>query len=167
MASGNGVSFVHWRVIQAGGAPPTTTTTPLASIGATQIVHDFNKNALAVTASQIIDPATGTDQFNQPNSGFRFVAIELNLSNQSTATISDDANSDVQLIGTDNQAYTADLFSSINECTNFSYGEFTLLPGGTESGCVVFQLPIGINAKLVQFSLDYGFLDVAQWTAAP
>jgi hypothetical protein len=138
--------------------------TPVYSIGATQLVHDSNKNALAVTITQPTDPATGTDQFNQPNAGYRFVAVGMNLTNQGTGTISDDANLDVHVIGTDDQAYPAD-FDSVAECTNFSYGQFTLLPGGTESGCVVFQLPLGVNVKLVQFSLGYGFLDVAQWTA--
>jgi len=37
------------------------------------------------------------------------------------------------------------------------------LPGETESGCVLFQIPLGVNVKLVQFSLGYGYLDVAQW----
>jgi hypothetical protein len=126
----------------------------------------MNKNTLAVTINQLIDPATGTDEYNQPNAGYRFVAVDMGLTNMSAATISDDANVDVHVIGSDNQAYPAD-FNSVNECTNFSYGQFTLLPGGTESGCVVFQLPSGVNAKLVQFSLGFGYLDVAQWTMTP
>jgi hypothetical protein len=126
----------------------------------------MNKNTLAVTITQLIDPATGTDAYDQPNAGYRFVAVGMNLTNQSIATISDDANIDVHVIGTDNQAYPAD-FNSVTECTNFSYGQFTLLPGGTESGCVLFQIPLGVNVKLVQFSLGFGYLDVAQWTVTP
>jgi hypothetical protein len=154
----------HWKVTQAGETPPTTTTTtiPVYTIGATQQVQDINKNTLAVTITQLIDPATGTDEFDQPNAGYRFVAVGMNLTNQGTGTISDDANNDTHVIGTDNQAYPAD-FDSVTECTNFSYGGFTLLPGGTESGCVLFQIPLGVNVKLVQFSLGYGYLNVAQW----
>ena len=163
--SSHGISYTRWRVTQAGAGQPTTTTASTPSIGAAQVVDDFNKSALAVTISQIVDPASGTDEFNQPNTGYRFVAVQLALANESRATISDDANSDVQLIGSDNQAYTAD-FDSVVGCTNFSYGEFTLLPGGAETGCVVFQLPTGVNTKLVQFSLGYGFLNVAQWSAS-
>lgn len=166
---GSGVAIKHWKITQDGATPPATTTTttiPVNALGATEIVHDSSKNALMVTPSPIIDPATGADPYNQPNAGYRFVAVDMTLANQSSGTISDDANLDVQLIGTDNQAYSAD-FNSVSECTNFSYGEFTLLPGGTESGCVVFQLPSGVNAKTVQFSLGYGYLDVAQWTVAP
>jgi hypothetical protein len=153
----------HWKVNQA-GETTTTTTTPVFSIGATQLVHDSNKNTLAVTITPLIDPATGTDQFDQPNAGYRFVAVEMNLTNQGTGTISDDANNDTHVIGTDNQAYPVD-FDSVTDCTNFSYGGYTLLPGGTESGCVLFQIPLGVNVKLVQFSLGYGYLDVAQWNA--
>ena len=150
----------HWKVTQAGAI------IPVYAIGATQQVQDMTKNTLAVTITQLIDPATGTDAYNQPNGGYRFVAVDMNLTNQSAATISDDANVDVHVIGTDNQAYPAD-FDSVAECTNFSYGQFTLLPAGIESGCVVFQLPSGVNVKLVQFSLGFGYLDTAQWTVSP
>jgi len=167
--SGKNSTTFRWTVIQAGVKPPTTTTSttttttkPLYGLGVTQRVHDASQNALAVDVAQIFDPATGIDQFNQPNAGYRFVAVEINLSNQSTGTISDDANLDVQVIGSTNQAYSPD-FSSVTECTDFSSGSFTLLPGGTESGCVLFQVPLGIQVKVVQFSLGYGFLDVAQW----
>ena len=163
---GKSVVVHQWKVTQAGETPPTTststTTTPVYGIGATQQVHDASKNPLTVTFTQLIDPATGIDQFNQPNSGYRFVAVVINLANPSTAMITSDSYLDVQLVGTDNQAYSTD-FSSVTECTNFSSGSFTLLPGGTENGCVLFQVPLGVNVKLVQFSLGYGYLDVAQW----
>lgn len=139
--------------------------TDTGPIGATLNVHDSSGNALAVTVTQVVDPATGVDQFNQPNPGDRFVAVEMTLSNQSAATISDDANGDTTVIGTDSQVYTAD-FDNVSECTNFGYGEFTLLAGSpSELGCVVFQLPNGVNVKQVQFSFDSAFLDTAQWNA--
>ncbi|MCU1488616.1 MAG: hypothetical protein JWM85_21 [Acidimicrobiaceae bacterium] len=152
-----------------GGRSPTRTAfvsqaTDIGPIGTTLDVHDLSKNVLAVTVTQVIDPASGVDQYTTPNSGDRFVAVDMNLANQSQATISDDANSDTTVIGTDNQAYTAD-FNSVSQCTNFSNGEFTMLQGGAESGCVVFQLPNGVNVKAVQFSFDSTFLDTAQWNA--
>ena len=152
---GKSRSSFHWDATQAAEPSP---------LGTTQVVHDSGKNALAVNINQIIDPAIGNNQYEQPNAGYRFVAIEMNLTNQSSATISDDANGDTDVIGTDNQAYTPD-FSSITECTNFSYGSFTIFAGGTENGCVVFQIPNGVNVKLVQFSLGFGFLDSSQWNA--
>lgn len=138
--------------------------TDTGPIGATLNVHDSSGNALAVTVSHVVDPATGANEFYQPSAGDRFVAVEMNLSNQSSNTISSDANNNVTVIGSDNQAYTAD-FDSVSDCTNFSSGEFTVLPGSSESGCVVFQLPNAISVKAVQFSFDSAFLDTAQWNA--
>jgi hypothetical protein len=138
--------------------------TDTGPVGATLNVHDSSGNALAVTMTQIVDPATAANPYFTPNPGDRFVAVEMSLLNQSSATITDDANGDVTVIGTDSQAYTAD-FDSVAQCTNFSYGGFTLLPGTpSESGCVVFQLPNGVNVKAVQFSLD-SYVDTARWNA--
>lgn len=133
------------------------------AIGATLEVEDSTGSTLAVTMTQVIDPATGANEFDTPNPGDRFVAVDMTLENPGAGTISDDANNDTTVIGTDSQAYTAD-FDSVAECTNFSYGEFTLLPGGTENGCVVYQLPVGVSVKAIQFSLGGNTADVAQWT---
>jgi Domain of unknown function (DUF4352) len=138
--------------------------TDIGPMGTALTVHDSSGNALAVTMTQVVDPATGADQYATPNPGDRFVAVEMSLTNQSSVTISDDANIDATVIGTDSQAYTAD-FNSVAECTNFSSGQFTVLAGSpSESGCVVFQLPNGVNVKAVQFSLD-SYVDTAQWNA--
>lgn len=133
------------------------------AIGSTLDVEDSSGDTLAVTMTQIIDPATGANEFYTPNSGDRFVAVDMGLQNPSSATITDDANLDATVIGTDSQAYTAD-FDSVAECTNFSSGQFTLLPGNSENGCVVFQLPVGIAVKAVQFTLGLNTADTVQWT---
>ena len=108
------------------GRSPTRTAvvsqaTDTGPIGATLNVHDFSGNELAVTMTQIVDPAIAANPYFTPNPGDRFVAVEMSLLNQSSATITDDANGDVTVIGTDSQAYTAD-FDSVAECTNFDYG---------------------------------------------
>ncbi len=161
---------IRFRVFAKGKGGRSLLRTALVSqatdtgpLGATLDVNDSNGNTLAVTMTQIIDPASGIDQYTTPNPGYRFVAVEMTLANQSTSTISDDANSDTTVIGTNSQTYTAD-FDSVSECTNFNYGQFTILPGSpSQSGCVVFQLPNGVNVQAVQFSFFSGLLDTAQW----
>jgi hypothetical protein len=128
-------------------------------------VVNFSGNPLAVTMTQIVDPATGANQFDTPNPGYRFLAVEMTVQNAGNATISDDANNDVTVIGTDSQAYVAD-FDSVSECTNFSFGEYTLLAGNSESGCVVYQLPTGVNVKAIQFAFGGNNADTAQWSAS-
>jgi hypothetical protein len=147
----------------ASRAASVTEATDMGPVGATLDVQNLSGATLAVTMTQIVDPATGANEFYTPNAGDRFVAVEMTLQNPGTATVNDNANSDTTVIGTDSQAYTAD-FDSVAECTNFSFGEFTMLPGGSEAGCVVFQLPVGVNVKAIQFIFGGNSADVAQWT---
>jgi hypothetical protein len=128
-------------------------------------VANFSGDPLAVTMTQIVDPATGANEFYTPNPGYRFVAVEMTLQNASNATITDDANTDVTVIGTDSQAYVFDA-DDVSECTNFSYGDYTLLSGNSEDGCVVFQLPTGVSVQAIQFALNGNNADTAQWSAS-
>lgn len=142
--------------------PTLTKGGPLDS---TADVENFSSDPLAVTMTQIVDPATGANEDYTPNPGYRFVAVEMTVQNAGNATITDDANVDVTVIGTDSQAYVAD-FDSVSECTNFSFGEYTLLAGNSESGCVVYQLPTGVSVKAIQFALNGNDADTAQWSAS-
>ena len=142
--------------------PTLTKGGPLQS---TADVEDFSRDPLAVTMTQIVDPAIGANSGYTPNPGYRFVAVEMTLQNAGNATITDDANNDVTVIGTDSQAYVAD-FDEVAECTNFSFGDYTLLAGNSESGCVVYQLPTAVNVKAIQFALGGNNADTAQWSAS-
>jgi hypothetical protein len=167
-ASARTIRFTVVAKGPAGKSKPRAATvsqaTDMGTIGSTLDVHDLQGDTLAVTMTQIIDPATGANEFDTPNSGDRFVAIEMTLENPSSATITDDANGDTTVIGTDSQAYDAD-FDSVAECTNFAYGQFTLLPGASEDGCVLYQLPVGVDVKAIQFVLGGNTANVAQWNA--
>jgi hypothetical protein len=111
--------------------------------------------------TQVIDPATAT-AYETPDAGTRFVAVEMTVDNIGSETIDDDANLDVSVVGTDSQGYTAD-FDSVSECTNFDSGEFTLTPGQSEIGCVVFQLPTDVNVETIGFN-DSAPGGIASWT---
>ena len=128
-------------------------------------VVDFSGNPLAVTMTQIVDPATGATQFDTPKPGYRFVAVDMNLQNAGNATISDNANVDATVIGTDSQAYVFDADDVVG-CTNFGFGDYTLLAGNSESGCVVYQLPTAVNVKAIQFALGGNNADTAQWSTS-
>ena len=130
-----------------------SSTAATAHVGAT--VDVGGSKGLAVTLNQVIDPASGADQYTTADAGNRFVAVDVKIVNNGTAAFSDDANSDVTLIGTDNQSYTAD-FDSVSECTNFNSGQYTLAPGESSTGCVVFQVPDGVNTAKVQFQTQSG-----------
>lgn len=132
--------------------PETTPPPPSAvSLGGTQTVYDFAHDPLQVTAS-LIDPAMPANSFEAPTSGDRLIGVKLVLSNPGTAAVSDDANNDTAIVGSDDQEYEASL-DSLSGCTNFDFGAFTLQPGASLTGCVAFELPSGTTVKSVQFEL--------------
>jgi len=153
-------------------APPTTpaptappTTAELAHIGSTIAVKGLTGPGADVTLLAIIDPASGADEFTTPSAGSRFVGVKWEIKTTGSGTLSDDANNDTSLIGSDDQTYQPD-FSTIAGCTNFDDGMYTI-PSGQESiGCVTFQVPDAVKPAKVQFSLGGGFGGVAgQWIA--
>lgn len=107
---------------------------------------------LDIKLTNVIKPATGDpDDDSTPDPGKNFVAVELTITNEGTSSYSDDANSDVSVIGSDNQTYTFDV-NDVTECTNFDEGDYTLSSGESASGCVVFQLPSNVTVSRVQFT---------------
>jgi len=167
------VLIIIISVAVSNGSKPTVTTTAVASTSKTSSISSKSSSTasttahvgstvdiggskgLAVTLTQVIDPATGSDQYTSADAGKRFVAAEVKIVNNGTAAFSDDANSDMTLIGSDNQSYTAD-FDTVSECTNFNSGQYTLAPGESSTGCVVFQVPNGVNTAKIQFQTQSG-----------
>lgn len=142
-------------------APSSTTPSP-APLATVQVVHDFQGNELSVAASQVVDPATAASGSGLADAGYRFVAVELTLSDASGGEIEGDVNFSTTVVGSDNQTYSAD-FGNVAECSNPVFGLFTLLGGDNSSGCVVFELPTGVTVQTVSFSLAPGYLDAAEW----
>jgi hypothetical protein len=136
-----------------------------AALGTAETLHDFYDDPLAVTASQVVDPATAASGSGLPDSGYRFVAVQVSLENNGPEEISDDANFAMTITGSDGQTYTAD-FGTVSGCTDFQEGSgfFELASGDSTSGCVVFELPTAVAVQTVSFSLAQGYLDTAEWT---
>jgi hypothetical protein len=138
------------RPVTTTSHPTTTTTTP--GVGGTLSFEDANGVPYTVSLQQVIDPAPGADQDNQPDPGDRFVAAEFVITDtSSSATTSDDANNDATVVGSDDQTYDAD-FDDVAGCTNFNDGLYQLSPGQSATGCVVFQLPTSVTVATVEWS---------------
>jgi Fibronectin type III domain/Domain of unknown function (DUF4352) len=144
---------------------PIAATPVPGAIGTTETVHDFYDDAFTVTANQVFDPATAATGSGLPDSGYRFVAVQVSLVNSSTEYIDDDANFAMTVTGSDGETYTAD-FGSVSQCSNFQYGSglFDLASGDSTSGCVVFELPTAVSVQSISFSLAQGYLDTAEWS---
>lgn len=132
-----------------------------AKVGDT--VNVGGAQGLAVQMVQVIDPASSDNQYSTPDAGKRYVGVKMQITNKGTSAYKDDANSNVTLIGSDNQSYTFDV-SGIAGCTNFSNGEYTLASGASATGCVVFQVPDGVKPAKIQFATQAGFSgDTGEW----
>lgn len=141
-------------VAPASAAPPASTASAAATgtLGSTLKATDADGNAYTVTLVKVVDPATGSDEFNQPDSGKYLFGAVFTIAGE-TGNASDDANNDAVVVGSDDQDYTAD-FDSIAGYTNFQDGDWSVSPGTTVTGAVTFQLPNGVTVKSVQWSAD-------------
>jgi hypothetical protein len=147
-------------IIPSIAQPPTA-----VALGTSETIHDFDGDALAVTVSQLVDPATALSDTDQPSSGDRFLAVELTISNTSSQEIQDDANSATIVTGSDGETYSAN-FGLVSQCASFEedIGFVDLKPGDSTTGCVVFQLPTNVTVQSISLSLEPGYLDTAEWS---
>ena len=146
------VRVVRWHVrsLLRCGLPET------GPVGSTLFVEN---GTLAVSAN-VVDPAEGA--LAAPESGKRFVAVSLTLSDVGGEPVSGNANVDFAVLATDHQTHLP-VFEEVAGCTNFAFGDFILAAGETAAGCVMFELPYGVDVTQVRFGpAEYGTLQ-AVW----
>jgi hypothetical protein len=131
-------------------------------VGTVYRISDGSGHVMTVRLRRLIDPARGSDSFNSPDRGKRFVGAVFALQGI-TGALQDDANNDAALVGSNGQTYTAD-FDAIARYTNFNDGEFTLRPGVKSVGAVTFQVPDGVKVASIQWTASSGFGSTATWT---
>ena len=156
LAAGCGTSVAKISSPSATAASSTSSPTSSSSgpVGTVFQVTDSSGNKMTVKLTKVIDPAQGADQFTTPDNGKRFVGAVFTLRGVS-GTVSDDANNDATLIGSNGQSYQAD-FDAIAGVTNFSSGQFNLSPGTRSVGAVVFQVPDHVKVAQIQWSATSG-----------
>ena len=142
-------------------APPTTR--PTGHVGSTLTVSmqapGITTADARVTLVKLIDPASGSDEFSTPDAGTRFVAAQFEIA--AVGSVSDDANNDAAIVGSDNKTYQPDAFDTIAGCTNFNFGQVTLAAGRSSTGCVTFEVRTGVTPKVVTFGTEYA--TIGQW----
>jgi hypothetical protein len=139
--------------------PPTPK--PIAHIGDTLNLIRVGDQKIAVTLMQVIAPATVPAGWGDPAK--TYIATQVKITNTGTSTIVGNSNSDVSVVGSDNQSYRAD-FATVTECKDFAYGWFLLAAGSSTTGCVVFGLPHGTTPVKVKYMPSSGIShDVGEW----
>lgn len=147
------------------GRPTQSSTAqkPVADVGQTLDLVRIGAQKIAVTVTQIVNPATATSGWAEP--GNSYVAAQVTIKNTGTTTIVGNSNSDVSMIGSDDRDYRAD-FATVTECKDFNYGWFLLAAGDSTRGCVVFKLPPGVSPAKVKYHPSSGIShDVGEWRA--
>ncbi|PZG04394.1 DUF4352 domain-containing protein, partial [Nonomuraea aridisoli] len=116
---------------------------------------------MTVTVTKLVDPATG-DQFSQPGTGRKLVAVELTLENSGQAVYSDSPTNGAVLIDAEGQQYHSTLHD-VQEGQSFG-GSATINTGDVRKGVIVFEVPEPARAAKFQFTLNSGFADqTGEW----
>ena len=143
--------------------PPTESAprNAAARVGATLNLMRIGEQQIAVTLLQVINPATVPNNWGEP--GKNYIATRMTLTNTGTTTIVGNTNSNVTVVGSDNQEYRAD-FARVIECTDFVYGWFILPVGAAKTGCVTFALPTSVAPTKIRYTPSSGIShDVGEW----
>ena len=151
-------------------SPPSTTTSPLSGpVGTTYTDASTgasgNQAEMAVTLTQVIDPASGAP-YATPGNGDRFVGAMFKIAGI-RGTFSGDANIDAVLIGSNQQTYLPSPYP-LAGCTNFDSGTFTVNPQQTLVGCVAFQVPTGVSVASIKWNPNsISNSSTSTWTVSP
>lgn len=152
--------------VQTSGTSSTSTSqssTPpkpqpsAAHVGSTISVKDQEGNPMDVTVMKIVDPITSGNQYIQPDSGTRYVAVQLKIANTGTNAINDDAANDSTIYDAASQSYSSQVPSLDDSCPEFADNSFKLAPGSSALGCVGFQIPAATTPAKFQFTPSSGF----------
>jgi hypothetical protein len=111
---------------------------------------------VSVTLNRVVNPATG-DQFSKPQTGNKFVALEVTLTNQGDAVYSDAPNNSGILIDGEGQQHRSS-FHQVTEGQGFG-GMATINKGDSRKGVIVFEVPEAAKLAKFQFGLNSGFAD--------
>jgi hypothetical protein len=134
---------------------------PVAHLGETLNLVRVGEQKIAVTLLEVVNPATVPNGWGDP--GKTYIATKLTITNTGTTTIVGNSNSNVSVVGSDNQEYRADL-ATVTECKDFVYGWFLIAAGGSKTGCVTFGLPPGVTPVKVKYTPSSGLShDVGEW----
>ena len=141
--------------------PASAVAKPAAHLGQTLNLMRIGGQQIAVTLTDIVSPATVPNGWGEV--GKTYIATKLRIENTGTSTIVGNSNSDVSVVGSDDQTYEAD-FATVTECRDFTEGWFLIAAGSSKTGCVVFALPTGVTAAKVRYSPSSGIShDIGEW----
>lgn len=148
-------------------ATPTkaTPTKPApATVGQSITLHGMDDGTqLAVTMVKWVDPAKGADEYTVPDSGKRFVAVQVSIVNTGKSVYDDSPTNGLQIADDKSQRFDSD-FNEVSAGPAMA-SEIKLAPGDKAVGYVNFQVPKTSKVTRIQFTADSGFAnETGEWT---
>ncbi|PZG20587.1 DUF4352 domain-containing protein [Nonomuraea aridisoli] len=111
---------------------------------------------VAVTVAKVYPNRPG-GEFDQPQDGHRFYAVQLVLKNVGEAGYGDSPGNGAYLIDSEGQQHST-TYASVQGLQGFE-GTVTMGPGDTRRGVIVFEVPENAKIDRLQFALESGFAD--------
>jgi hypothetical protein len=113
----------------------------------------------------VIDPARSEVP---AGAGYHYVALKITVTNNASPAFTDDMNTDVTVVGSDGEAYTA-FMHPLSGCTSFDLDRLALRKGASSVGCVGFRLPDGVTVTQMAFQPEAAYAGTAPyiWDLAP
>lgn len=118
--------------------------------------------SLQVTAMKVVPFTQATNSFEKPGKGKRFVAVQFQLSNVGKKAYDDAPTNGSVVIDPKGQQFQATFISGIKAGPLFP-ATIKIVPGGKALGYVAYEVPLKAKIAQVQYAMDSGFSDSAQW----
>jgi len=151
---------------QSKSPPQAATGSPKqANVGDTLTLQGNGRDSMAVTVDQVMDPLQ-VGPYDQPDSGQRFVGIQITLKNVGQVAYSDSPSNGSTLLSNTNEQATGEIVSGGPYGNDFA-SSANIAPGDIQQGCIPFEMPVGQTPATFQFTLDSGFANqTGQWSVA-
>jgi Domain of unknown function (DUF4352) len=136
-----------------------------AKVGDTLTLKGSAGESMAVTVDQVMDPLQ-VGSYDQPDSGQRFVGIQITLKDVGSVAYSDSPSNGSTLLSNTNEQAMGQIVSG-GPCGNDFASSANIAPGNTQQGCIPFEMPVGQTPATFQFTLNSGFANqTGQWSLA-
>ncbi len=146
-------------------SPTSTARAQQAKVGDTLTLSGNSGQSLAVTVDAVMDPLS-VGSYDQPDSGQRFIGVQVTLKNVGSSSYSDAPSNGSTLLSTANEQAKGAIVSG-GPCGNNFQSSVNIAPGDTQQGCIPFQMSDGQTPGTFQFTMNSGFADqTGQWALA-
>jgi hypothetical protein len=115
-----------------------------------------------LTLVKVVDPAHSANQYETPESGKRFVGVQLRIVVQGSSSVQSVPSNNTTVFDAQGQSYSS-TFATLADCQEFA-SNLVISPNEPVLGCVAFQVPTTAKVTKVKFTPASGFASVtAEW----